>query len=33
MGIRICGADAVVDLHGLAPGTYPQGMAPIELVR
>ena len=30
---RICGADTVVDLHGLAPGTYPQGMAPIELVR
>ena len=30
---RICGADTVVDLHGLAPGTYPRGMAPIELVR
>jgi Asp/Glu/hydantoin racemase len=30
---RICGADTVVDLHGLAPGTYPEGMAPIDMVR
>jgi Asp/Glu/hydantoin racemase len=30
---RICGADTVVDLHGLTPGTYPDGMAPIDMVR
>jgi len=30
---RIASAGTVVDLHGLAPGTYPHGMAPIELVR
>lgn len=29
----ICGSDTVVDLHGLAPGTYPDGMPPIEMVR
>jgi allantoin racemase len=30
---RICGADTVVDLHGLRPGTYPSGMAPIDMSR
>ena len=30
---RVCGADTVVDLHGLAPGTYPEGMPPIDMVR
>jgi allantoin racemase len=30
---RICAADTTVDLHGLAPGTYPEGMPPIEMVR
>jgi hypothetical protein len=30
---RICGADTVVDLHGLRPGTYPGGMAPVEMTR
>lgn len=30
---RICSPDTTVDLHGLAPGTYPPGMAPIEMVR
>jgi allantoin racemase len=30
---RICGPDTVVDLHGLRPGTYPSGMAPIDMSR
>ncbi|MBX5472438.1 MAG: hypothetical protein IRZ23_08260 [Acetobacteraceae bacterium] len=30
---RVCAPDTTVDLHGLAPGTYPPGMAPIEMVR
>lgn len=29
---RICAPDTVVDLHGVAPGTYPAGMAPVEIV-
>jgi Asp/Glu/hydantoin racemase len=28
----ICGPETVVDLHGLRPGTYPEGMPPIEMV-
>lgn len=28
----ICGPDTVVDLHGLRPGTYPDGMPPIDMV-
>jgi len=28
----ICGPDTVVDLHGLHPGTYPDGMPPIDMV-
>lgn len=28
----VCGPDTVVDLHGLRPGTYPEGMPPIEMV-
>jgi Asp/Glu/hydantoin racemase len=30
---RICGAETVVELHGLRPGTYPAGMAPIDMPR
>lgn len=30
---RICGPDTVVDVHGVRPGTYPGGMAPIEMIR
>lgn len=30
---RVCRADTVVDLHGLLPGTYPSGMAPIDMSR
>ena len=30
--LRICGPETVVDLHGVTPGTYPEGMAPIEMV-
>jgi Asp/Glu/hydantoin racemase len=30
---RICGTDTIVDLHGLRPGTYPAGMAPIDMPR
>lgn len=30
---RICDAETVVDLHGLVPGTYPGGMAPIDMTR
>lgn len=30
---RICGSETNVDLHGLLPGTYPDGMAPIEMGR
>lgn len=29
---RICRPDTMVDLHGVMPGTYPDGMAPIEMV-
>lgn len=28
----VCGPDTVVDLHGLRPGTYPDGMPPIDMV-
>jgi Asp/Glu/hydantoin racemase len=32
--VRLIGApDTTVDLHGLTPGTYPEGMAPIDMVR
>ncbi len=27
-----CGPDTVVDLHGLRPGTYPEGMPPVAMV-
>lgn len=30
---QICGTDTVVDVHGVRPGTYPNGMAPIEMTR
>ncbi len=30
---RICGPETVVDVHGVRPGTYPGGMAPIEMIR
>lgn len=30
---RICGPETIVDVHGLRPGTYPPGMAPIEMGR
>jgi allantoin racemase len=29
---RICDPETVVDLHGVAPGTYPDGVAPIDIV-
>jgi allantoin racemase len=29
---RVGAKDTVVDLHGLRPGTYPKGMAPIDMV-
>lgn len=29
----ICARDTTVDLHGLTPGTYPDGMAPIDMTR
>ena len=29
---RVCRSDTVVDLHGVEPGTYPSGMAPVEMV-
>lgn len=28
----VCGPDTVVDLHGLRPGTYPDGMPPVAMV-
>lgn len=30
---RICAPDTTIELHGLVPGSYPPGMAPIEMVR
>lgn len=29
----VCGPDTKVDVHGVKPGTYPHGMAPVEMVR
>jgi allantoin racemase len=28
---RVCSTGTVVDLHGVLPGTYPEGVAPVEL--
>jgi len=30
-GRRVCSTGTVVDLHGVRPGTYPDGVAPVEL--
>lgn len=30
---RVCGTDTTVDIHGIRPGTYPEGMSPIEALR
>jgi allantoin racemase len=29
---RVTGTDTVVDVHGMRPGTYPDGVAPIEVL-
>lgn len=30
--LAVCGKDTVVDVHGVAPGTYPDGITPIEAI-
>jgi Asp/Glu/hydantoin racemase len=30
---RVCHLDTKVDIHGVRPGTYPEGVAPIEALR
>ena len=30
---RVCHSDTMVDIHGVRPGTYPEGVAPIEALR
>jgi hypothetical protein len=31
LGRRVCSTGTVVDLHGLLAGTYPEGVAPVDL--
>jgi len=33
LGRRVCSTGTVVDLHGVMPGTYPDGVAPVDLGR
>jgi len=30
---KVCGPDVTVELHGMRPGTYPEGMPPVAMVR
>lgn len=30
---RVCAADTTLDVHGVRPGTYPEGISPVEVVR
>lgn len=31
LGRRVCSPGTVLDLHGVMPGTYPPGVAPVDL--
>ncbi len=30
---RVCGPDTVIDVHGVLPGSYPNGLAPIQVTK
>lgn len=30
---RICSPDTVIDVHGVRPGSYPNGLAPIQMTK
>jgi len=31
LGRRVCSTGTIVDLHGVLPGTYPEGVAPVDV--